>query len=87
MTRKSSLDGAERRAVANKRQSRLLTTKQLPEITGLSKSFFDKGRIYHYGPPYIRVGSGGRFGRIFYYKADVFDWMATRICDPEVRHA
>jgi predicted DNA-binding transcriptional regulator AlpA len=87
MTRTSSLDGAERCAVASKRPSRLLTTKQLPEITGLSKSFFDKGRIYNYGPPYIRVGSGGRSGRIFYYEADVLDWMAARICDPEVCHA
>jgi len=86
MNRTSSLDGAERRADTSKRQSRLLTTKQLPEITGLSKSFFEKGRIYHYGPPYVRVGSGGRSGRIFYYEADVFDWMTARICDPEVRH-
>ena len=30
-------------------QNQLLTTKQLPEITGLSASYFEKGRILGYG--------------------------------------
>lgn len=87
MNRTSYLDGAERRAVASNRQSRLLTTKQLPELTGLSKSFFEKGRIYGYGPQFIRIKSGARAGKILYRPEDIERWLTTRVCDPEaVRH-
>jgi hypothetical protein len=64
-------------------RSRLLTTKQLPEVTGLSKSFFDKGRIYGYGPQFIRIASGCRAGKILYRLEDVERWLASRQCDPE----
>ena len=50
---------------------KFLTTKQLPEHTGLSTSFFEKGRVYGYGPPYIRIRSGSRSGKILYRLADV----------------
>lgn len=67
----------------SKPSHRLLTTKQLPEITGLSKSFFEKGRIYGYGPQYIRIASGKRAGKILYRPEDVELWMAERECNPE----
>lgn len=67
-------------------RSRLLTTKQLPEVTGLSKSFFDKGRIYGYGPKFIRIASGSRAGKILYRLEDVECWLVSRQCDPEAMH-
>lgn len=67
----------------SKRNSKLLTTKQLPEITGLSKSFFEKGRIYGYGPPYIRIRSGQRAGKILYRTRDVKRWLASQGHNPE----
>ncbi len=67
----------------SKSPSRLLTTKQLPEITGLSKSFFEKGRIYGYGPQFIRIKSGRRAGKILYRPEDVERWLSERECDPE----
>ncbi len=60
-----------------------LTTKQLPDITGLSQSFFEKGRIYGYGPKFIRISSGGRVGKILYRTKDVERWMGERECNPE----
>lgn len=65
------------------RKSNLLTTKQLPEITGLSKSFFEKGRIYGYGPPYIRIRSSQRAGKILYRISDVESWLASQGQNPE----
>lgn len=65
-------------------RNRYLTTKQLPEITGLSRSFFEKGRIYGYGPQYIRIASGNRAGKILYRPEDVELWMSQRECNPEV---
>ena len=62
----------------------LLTTKQLPSITGLSKSFFEKGRIYGYGPQFIRIKSGKRVGKVLYRVADVERWLAAQAYDPEV---
>ena len=63
--------------------NKLVTTKQLPDITGLSRSFFEKGRIYGYGPPYIRIKSGARSGKVLYRLADVERWLAAQECDPE----
>lgn len=65
--------------------NRLLTTKQLPEITGLSKSFFEQGRIYGYGPKFIRIKSGGRAGKILYRPEDVEYWLASQEQNPEVQ--
>lgn len=48
----------------------ILTTKQLPEMTGLSASFFEKGRIYKYGPPYYKIG-----GKVLYNMLDVQTWL------------
>jgi hypothetical protein len=60
-----------------------LTTKQLPDVTGLSASFFEKGRIYGYGPQFIRIASGRRAGKILYRPEDVESWLSARECDPE----
>lgn len=65
-------------------RNKYLTTKQLPEITGLSKSFFEKGRIYGYGPQFIRIASGSRAGKILYRPEDVERWLTARECNPEV---
>lgn len=64
------------------RSHRLLTTKQLPALTGLSKSFFEKGRIYGYGPQFIRIASGSRAGKILYRPEDVECWLTARECNP-----
>ena len=66
---------------------KLLTTKQLPALTGLSKSFFEKGRLYGYGPQYIRIKSGARPGKVLYREVDVLNWLAAQECNPEeARH-
>ena len=57
---------------------KLLTTKELPQLTGLSESFFEKGRIYGYGPAFICLR-----GRRFYRPADVEVWMQSHRHDPE----
>lgn len=63
--------------------TKLLTTKQLPAVTGLSQSFFEKGRIYGYGPPFIRIRSGKRAGKILYRPADVELWLVSQEFNPE----
>jgi predicted DNA-binding transcriptional regulator AlpA len=60
------------------RDDKLLTTKQLPAITGLSESYFEKGRIYGFGPPYLKLG-----GRVIYRLREVLKWMSRRRVDPE----
>lgn len=68
-------------------RTRYLTTKQLPEMTGLSRSFFEKGRIYGYGPQYIRIAPGNRVGKILYRPEDVEMWLASHQHNPEeARH-
>ena len=62
---------------------KLLTTKQLPELTGLSESFFAKGRIYGFGPPFIRIRTGQRAGKILYRISDVERWLASQERNPE----
>lgn len=60
-----------------------LTTKQLPDVTGLSTSFFEKGRVYGYGPQFIRIKSGRRAGKILYRPEDVERWLASQEQSPE----
>ena len=57
---------------------KILTTKQLPAITGLSVSFFEKGRIYNYGPPYYKIR-----GKVLYNFLDVDAWFDASFVDPE----
>ena len=64
-------------------KNQLLTTKQLPGITGLSTSFFEKGRILGYGPNFIRVNPGKRSGKILYRRIDVEEWLSDQMCVPK----
>ncbi len=64
-----------------KNGNRLLTTQQLPEITGYSESFFEKGRVYGYGPAYVQpMGKGGR---VNYWLSIVLAWLGAPQKDPE----
>ena len=60
----------------------LLTTKQLPEITSLSASWFEKARTYGYGPKFIRLKSNGKQGKILYRRSDVESWLQENECQP-----
>ena len=62
----------------NIRDDKLLTTTQLPEITGLSCSWHEKARVYGYGPPYLKLGS-----RVSYFLSMVLAWMERNHRDPE----
>lgn len=64
-------------------QTELLTTKQLPAITGFSASYFEKGRILGYGPRFIRSKTGRRTGKVLYRRTDVENWLSGMMCDPK----
>lgn len=59
-------------------EDQFLTTKQLPAITGLSASFYEKGRIYGYGPPYRKVGA-----KVLYRRGDIDNWLDAHRRNPE----
>ena len=59
--------------------AKLLTTKELPAITGLSASWFEKARTYGYGPKYIKIGTG----KVLYRPDDIERWLTAQECDPE----
>lgn len=63
----------------------LLTTKEVATLTGFSASYFEKARIYGYGPKFLRIQSTGKTGKILYRRAAVEFWLAAQECDPEVR--
>ena len=67
-----------------KSKSDLLTTKELSEATGLSQSYFEKGRIYDYGPKFIRLQATGKTGKVLYRLAAVEEWLAAQEREPEV---
>jgi hypothetical protein len=58
------------------KQRELITTKELAHLTGLSTSFFEKGRVYGYGPTFIRIR-----GRILYRLQDVEEWLQVNRCN------
>lgn len=62
---------------------KLLTTGQVAQLTGLSESYFEKGRIYGYGPSFIRLRPKSRSGAIRYRPEDLQRWLAERECNPE----
>lgn len=62
----------------------LLTTKGVATLTGLSTSYFEKGRIYGYGPKFIRLKSSGKTGKILYRLEAVEEWLASQEREPEV---
>ena len=61
-----------------KRKPHFLTTEQVAYLTSHSVSFFEKGRIYGYGPPYYK-----KRGKILYKEAEVIAWAESRRVDPE----
>lgn len=56
----------------------LLTTKEVSGLTGFSSSFFEKGRVYGYGPNFIRVR-----GKILYHFDALNKWLADHECEPK----
>lgn len=64
-------------AVDLKKCGHLLSTQQVADRTGLSKSFFEKGRIYGYGPKFFKLRS-----RVFYGVDDLEAWVANGMKHP-----
>ncbi|KPQ05981.1 MAG: hypothetical protein HLUCCA12_12275 [Rhodobacteraceae bacterium HLUCCA12] len=62
----------------------LLTTKEVATLTGLSASYFEKGRLYGYGPKFIRLQATGKTGKILYRLQAVEEWLAAQEREPEV---
>jgi hypothetical protein len=48
-------------------------TVRLAELTGLSRSYWNKRRVYGDGPPFIRLG-----GAVLYELRTVRAWLAKR---------
>ncbi len=75
-------------AVSTKHRDRtakaLLTTKEVASLTGLSASYFEKGRIYGYGPKFIRLQATGKTGKVLYRLEAVEEWLAAQEREPEV---
>lgn len=63
----------------------LLTTKEVAQLTGFSESYFEKGRIYGYGPKFIRTKTLGKTSKILYRRKAVEEWLLSQECDPEGR--
>jgi len=59
---------------------KLLTTKEVANLTGLSVSLFNKRRIYGGGPKFLRLNANSKVGAIRYRLSDVNDWLASREC-------
>ncbi len=58
---------------------RLLTTGQVATLTGMSMSWLEKGRIYGWGPKYLRLSAGA----IRYRWSDILTYLKERECNPE----
>ena len=43
------------------KKSKLLTTKELANLSGFSTSYFEKGRVLGYGPAWIKLGGAVRY--------------------------
>lgn len=68
---------AEIRQPAN--PEKLLTTGQVATLTGMSMSWLEKGRIYGWGPKYLRLSAGA----IRYRWSDILTYLQDRECNPE----
>ena len=58
--------------------NQILVTKEVADLTGFSRSYFEKGRCYGYGPNFHRFG-----GKVLYRLADVEAWFAAHECGPK----
>ena len=56
----------------------LLTTKEVATLTGFSPSYFEKGRVYGYGPNFLRIR-----GRVLYRLSEVNTWISAHECEPQ----
>lgn len=56
----------------------LLTTKEVATVTGFSTSFFEKGRVYGYGPDFLKIR-----GKVLYRKSAVDEWLTAHECTPK----
>lgn len=56
----------------------LLTTKEVATLTGFSTSYFEKGRVYGYGPNFLRIR-----GKILYRLSEIDRWLAAYECEPQ----
>lgn len=56
----------------------LLTTKEVATLTGFSTSYFEKGRVYGYGPKFLRIR-----GRILYRLSEINTWLSAHECEPQ----
>ncbi|KKB11869.1 hypothetical protein VE25_10430 [Devosia geojensis] len=66
---------------------RFLTTGQVATLACVSESYLEKGRIYGYGPPFIRLRPGSKSGAVRYRLSAVMRWLEERQCNPEeARH-
>ena len=68
----------------NPKTKSLLTTKDVARLTGLSASYFEKGRVYGYGPKFIRLKSIGKTGKVLYRVEAVEEWLKEQECEPGV---
>lgn len=62
---------------------KLLTTGQVATLTGMSPSWLEKGRIYGWGPKYLRIGSDRKGGAVRYRWSDLLTYLAGCEHDPE----
>ena len=53
----------------------LLATKEVATITGFSTSFFEKGRVYGYGPDFLKIR-----GKVLYRRSAVEAWLTAHEC-------
>ncbi|WP_170447344.1 helix-turn-helix transcriptional regulator [Ruegeria arenilitoris] len=56
----------------------LLTTKEVANLTGFSTSYFEKGRVYGYGPKFLRIR-----GKVLYRLSEIDSWLTAHECTPQ----
>ena len=57
---------------------KLLTTKEISSLTGFSASFYEKGRVYGYGPKFLRIR-----GKVLYHLDALNEWLSEHECKPK----
>jgi predicted DNA-binding transcriptional regulator AlpA len=56
----------------------LLTTRQLADRLSTSTRTLERMRQTGDGPPFVRVSSGARRGRVAYRQSQIEDWLKSR---------
>lgn len=78
MCAKSAHSEATNLAKRSRNLMDLLTTKEVATLTGFSTSYFEKGRVYGYGPRFLRIR-----GRILYRLSEINTWISAHECEPQ----